>query len=331
MQPGHDFATALRRLSAGEDETPPVAVCIPLYDKERFVFECIQSVLDQTFTGFELVIQDNASQDGSLRIARSFDDPRIRVLESAETIPATANFNRAVAATRAPFVKVLPADDLLQPDCLARQWAVLSADPGLAMVSARHHVVDGDGAVVARDRTLRHQDLLGRQDRSAVLRRVVRHGGNPIGNPGNVLFRRRAFAAAGGFPEHEEFFSVDVSLWLRLLEHGDFVGIPQTLCRFRIEAGTDTLALGREAARIQRRFIVDLCHSNRSVVRRRDVVYGELRRPLTTARHRMLSAAGGPENSTTRRFATRLLALARKAPDPRVPLKALPRDRCESS
>ncbi|GAA2874055.1 hypothetical protein GCM10010472_34200 [Pseudonocardia halophobica] len=316
MQPGRD-SVYMSRIGLNGNDVPAVAVCIPLYNKEGFVSETIRSVLQQTFSDFELVIQDNASRDGSLAVARSFDDPRIRVLESAETIPATANFNRAVSASRARFIKVLPADDLLRPDCLARQWDILAHDPGLAMVSARHEVIDGDGEVVVRDRTLRHQDLIGKQGRSVVLRRVVRHGGNPIGNPGNVLFRRRAFADAGGFPEHEDFFSVDVSLWLKLLEHGDFFGIPDTLCSFRIEAGTDTLALGREAARIQRRFIEDLRRSNRGVVRRSDVMRGELRRPLTAARHRVLSAVGGPKNSPTRRLATTLLTVARKPPEAR--------------
>src|SRR5205085_1351667 len=82
---------------------------------------------------------------------------------------------------------------------------------------------------------------------ATVLRRVVRHGGNPVGNPGNVLFRRSAFEAAGGFPTDEDFFTADVSMWLRLLDHGRYLGLPETLTSFRIDGGSHTLELRREA------------------------------------------------------------------------------------
>src|SRR3954468_46265 len=60
--------------------TPKVAVCIPLYNKERFVLDTIASVLAQTFTNFELLVQDNASSDNSLKLVRAIADRRLRVL-----------------------------------------------------------------------------------------------------------------------------------------------------------------------------------------------------------------------------------------------------------
>jgi glycosyltransferase involved in cell wall biosynthesis len=291
----------------GSLETAAVAVCIPLYQKEAFIAETIRSVLIQSFSDFELIVLDNASTDQSWQIARSFDDPRLTVLRNETTIPPTENFAKVVSLSRAPFVKVLMADDLIHPRCLEKQMDVLLADRRLAMVTCRHDVIDESGLLLAPARAMRTRDLVGAQDRATVLRRVVRHGGNPIGNPGNVLFRRSAFDAAGGFAG-EEFFTLDLSTWLRLLRHGDYFGLAESLTSFRISSGSHTTELGGEAIRLQREFIADARRANSELVRGRDIVYGALRAPLTRLRHHAFFAAGGPPNSLRRWAALRLLA-----------------------
>jgi len=292
--------------------TPAVAVCVPLYRKEEFIAETLRSVLDQTFTDFELIVLDNASPDRSGEIARSFDDPRLVVVRNPRTIAATENFAKVVSLSRAPLVKVLMADDLIHRNCLERQVEVLKRDAQLAMVTCRHDVIDEYGRLVAPDRVLRTRDLVGRQDRKTVIRRVVRHGGNPIGNPGNVLFRRAAFDAAGGFA-NEEFFTLDIGTWLRLLEHGGYFGMPETLSSFRINSGSHSSELGGKAIRLQRDFIAGVRRANREIVRNSDVVYGALRAPLMRLRHRVLFAAAGPPSSVRRRAALKVLALGPSA------------------
>lgn len=130
---------------------------------------------------------DNASTDGSDEVVARYDDPRLRTERNTETLPMIENFDATVHATSAPLVKVLNADDLIEPEALARQVAVMDAEPEAVLVSSRHRLVDDDRRIVARDRVLDTPELLGRQDRAAVVRRVVRHGGNPVGAPGNML------------------------------------------------------------------------------------------------------------------------------------------------
>lgn len=290
---------------------PRVAVCVPLYRKERFIARTIESILAQTWTDFELVVVDNASPDGSADAVRSFDDPRLRLIVNPETVPPTENFARAVAASSAPLVKVVCADDLLHPRCLERQVEALAADPGLAMVTCRQDVIDGDGAVLARDRGLRKPDLVGRQQRAAVVRRLVRHGGNPIGNVNNVLFRRTAFEAAGGFPRDVDFFALDVGTWVRLLHHGDYLGLPETLTSFRIDSGSHSKGLGADAVARQRAFIASVRAAERDVVRRRDALLGALRFPLTRLRHHLIFAASGPAGSPGQVIAAKVLGIGR--------------------
>ena len=293
------------------DRVPPVAICVPLYQKEPFIGAAIESALAQTFADFELIVLDNASTDRSAEVVRSFDDPRLVLVQNETTISGQQNFNKVVRLSRAPLVKVLSADDLIHPTSLERQIPIMDADPDLAVVSSRQDVIDENGALIAPARSLRTRDLVGRQVRATVLRRTVRHGGNPVGAWSNVLFRRTAFDAARGAPEDGDFFSSDISTWLRMLEHGDFYGIPETLCSFRINSGSSSAAVGKKGIEEQRRFIAGLRQKNPHLVRRSDTVYGALRYPLTRLRQQTIFAAAGPSDSSRRQTALRVMSLGR--------------------
>lgn len=294
---------------------PAVSVCVPLYNKERYIGETVRSVLDQTYDDLELVVLDNASTDGSAAVVRTFRDPRIRLARNPTTSSPIENFNACVSISGAPLVKVLCADDLLHPECIRHQVAALHADSTLSMVTCRQHVIDESGCILARDRCLRKPDLIGRQSRTTVVRRLIRHGGNPIGNPGNVLFRRSAFDAVGGFPADEAFFTVDVSLWINLLEQGHYLGLPETLTSFRLDAGSDSRGLGGEAVRVQRQFIKNVRDENASIVRRRDTMFSAARAPLTNLRQRMLIAAADGRRSPQTWAARQLISIARRTPE----------------
>jgi glycosyltransferase involved in cell wall biosynthesis len=290
---------------------PSVAVCVPLYRKERYIAETLRSVLQQTFTDFELIVLDNASPDRSGEIARSFHDPRVTVVANPTTVSPIDNFNKVVSLSHAPLVKVLCADDVLHPNCLGRQLSVITDDPSLAMVSSRMNMIDEQGSVVSRDRCLRTPDLVGHQGRAAIVRRLVRHGGNPVGGVNNVVFRRDAYDAAGGFSDAVDFFAADIGLWVRLLEHGDYYGMGETLSDFRINSGSHSSGMGGRAIGVQHDFVAGLRRDNTAIVRPSDRLFGLLRSPLTRMRHHMLFAAAGPADSPTRRMAGKLLGIGR--------------------
>lgn len=306
---GADAPVADARNASDDGADPAVSVCIPLYMKERFVAATIRSILDQTFSDFELVILHNASPDGSAEVAESFDDPRIRLYHNTRTVPGPENIARLVLLTRAPLVKIVAADDLLHPTALEKQVAVLH-DEEIALVSCRQNMIGEFGEIVCRDRSLRTPDLVGRQDHTTVLRRVVRHGANPIGAFVNVLFRRSAYAAAGGMPD-VPFIALDLALWLNVIEHGDFFGMPETLVDFRIADGSASASSGRSGVDLQVRYIQSLRRANHRSVRWTDTAYGAVRTPLMKIRHSLIIAAAGPTYDPRARVATAILGLSR--------------------
>ncbi len=298
---------------SGAAHVPRVSVVVPLYQKERYIGRTVASVLAQTFTDFELVVLDNACTDGSAEVVRGFSDPRVRLVRNTETVPVTQNFQLAVGHARAPLIKVLNADDLLAPTVLAEQVALMDADPTLVLVSCRHDLVDDDDRVIARGRALRSNDLLGRRDATTVLRRIVRHRGSPIGVPGNMLFRRDAFDAVGGFPDNG--YALDVGLAARLVTQGGFFGMPESLSRFRLATGSITSTSRRRNMALQHRFLRELRAQHADVVRRRDVAVGLAREPVTWLRQRIMMIASTDPSSLRHRVAAALLAPRRPAAD----------------
>lgn len=261
---------------------PDVSVCIPVHRGEETIAEAIGSVLEQTYRDFELVVLDNASPDRSGMVARSAGDPRIRVERTAVTVPEPELWNRVVQLTRAPLVKLMRADDLLHPRCLELQVAAMDTDPGLAVVASRRHVIDEESRVLVPRRGL--SGLTGMRTGVEVARRVVRHGGNPIGDPADVLFRREDFFAAGGWRADRRHI-LDLDLWMRLLQYGEFLGLPEPLAAVRTRSDGDADGISR-----QRRLLSDeLADSQLFQVRGIDRTVNRFLAPANAVRRKMVS------------------------------------------
>jgi glycosyltransferase involved in cell wall biosynthesis len=166
-----------------------------VYNGETYLGETIRSVLDQTYGDFELVVLDNGSTDNSGQIARSFGDRRMRIERNSSVMDLVPNWNRLISLCRSPLIKLVCADDLLHPRCLELQVAPMEADPGLALVASRRHMIDEHSRIIVPRRGL--GGLVGVHSGVEVARRVVRNGANPIGEPGNVLFRARRLRGRG--------------------------------------------------------------------------------------------------------------------------------------
>lgn len=205
--------------------TPAVSVCVAGTGSGRALGETVRSVLDQTFRDLELIVVGDASTD----IARSFGDARVRV-ERAPVGPGHDGRNVAVQIARAELVKVVRAHDLLHPRCLELQVAAMDADPALAMVASRWHMIDDRSRVVLPHRGL--SGLVGTRPGADVARRVVADRGDQLGPASSVLLRHQFFQAAGRWHDVHPAL-MDVELWLRLLEHGEFRGLPEPLAAMR--------------------------------------------------------------------------------------------------
>src|ERR1700683_1050672 len=111
-------------MRAHDPSLPLVSVVTPAYNEEKYLGECIESVLAQTYTNWDYTIVNNGSTDGTLAIAQKYAaaNPRIRVISHDTVIPALANFNFSLrqASTASKYYKMVLADDWMFPECLER-------------------------------------------------------------------------------------------------------------------------------------------------------------------------------------------------------------------
>lgn len=124
---------------------PLVTVAIPVYNGKRYIHESIQSVLDQTFADFELIITDDGSTDGTMEIVRTFQDPRIRVIADGVHKGLAIRLNEQIADARGVFFARMDADDVMMPQRLERQVQFFSKHSEADVVGASTVVIDENG------------------------------------------------------------------------------------------------------------------------------------------------------------------------------------------
>jgi glycosyltransferase involved in cell wall biosynthesis len=119
---------------------PLVSVLTPVYNGEKYLAECIESVLAQTYSNLEYFVLNNASTDGTLQIAEKYArmDKRVRVHSNETLLPIIANHNKAFGLVASPskYCKIVSADDWLFPECLTRMVDLAEAHPSVGIIGS---------------------------------------------------------------------------------------------------------------------------------------------------------------------------------------------------
>ena len=262
-----------------EAASSTVSVCVPTYRGAAHIAATIESVLAQTFTDFELVIVDDASPDDTAAIVGRYSDPRIRFARNERNFGAEGNWNRCLELARGRYFKLLPQDDLLAPDCLARQVAALDAGgERLALTFCARTIVDAEGRVIM---TRRYPGSGGVIAGREVIRQCVRRGTNLVGEPGAVLLRLALARQTGRF-DASIGYVVDLDYWFRLLLHGDACYLREALASFRVSRGSWSVAIGRQQNHAFQSFIDRVAARREYGANRLDIAVGRLMAWLNT-------------------------------------------------
>lgn len=138
-------------------KTPRISIGLPVYNGEVYLAKAIQSILDQSYPDFELIISDNASTDRTEQICREFaaKDDRIRFFQNEVNIGAARNHNRVFELARGEFFKMASHDDLYPREMLKRSLEVFEkGTSSIAVVYSYFEVIDefGNSLEVRTDR-----------------------------------------------------------------------------------------------------------------------------------------------------------------------------------
>lgn len=217
-----------------------VTVVIPVYNVEKYIAATVQSVLQQTYQHFELLIVDDGSVDRSLAICREFSDSRIRILHQKNRGPAAAR-NLGIRASTGDYIAFLDGDDLWLPDKLAKHVKHLERSPKVGLSFCCSAFINEDGKPLGIYQFTKVADI-------TLLDLLCR---TPIGN-GSVPVMRRSLINDLRFtmpteqgeevcyfnPDRSLHPSEDVECWLRILlkTNWQIAGIPEALTLYRINS-----------------------------------------------------------------------------------------------
>ncbi|MBI1175191.1 MAG: glycosyltransferase [Sideroxydans sp.] len=213
-----------------EANPPRVSICVPVRNGEDFLGQALESVLEQSFDDYEIIVVDNASTDGTVSLIEKLiadnSEAPLRLFRNECNIGLVGNFNACLKQARGKYVKFLCADDLLLPSCLEKMAHVLDTHPSVSLVAGGRLIMDATEAKIGIQRYAYTEKTV--PGKEAINRCLF--GANYIGEPTAVMFRLES--ALRGF--REEFSHLmDMEMWFYLLEQGDLAILPEPLCAIR--------------------------------------------------------------------------------------------------
>lgn len=201
---------------------PRVSVIMPVYNAEVFIAQAIDSILEQTFKSFEFIIINDGSTDASLKIIRSYNDPRIRVV-SRKNKGLVATLNEGIKLARGEYIARMDADDISYPDRFSQQVVYLDKNKDIDLVGSQIITMDEAGNM--------SKGIVSKPIDPEDVRLLLGHG-SIIAHP-TVMMKLHSVKEVGGYRE-KYWPAEDYDLWLRMAEHGELANLPSVLLKYRI-------------------------------------------------------------------------------------------------
>lgn len=225
-----------------------VSVIIPVYKAEKYIAATVQSVLDQTYKNFELIIVDDGSPDKSVEICQQFNDRRIKIIRQQNRGVCAAR-NAGIRQAEGEYLAFLDGDDLWLPEKLEKHIEHLENSPSVGLSFSHSAFIDEAGEPLGIYQMAKVRDI----SSELILCR------NPIGNGSTPVIRRETLAAIkfqdnvfGSMEDcyfDERFHHIeDIECWLRIHIQTDWEieGIPEALTLYRVTSGGASTNLARQ-------------------------------------------------------------------------------------
>jgi glycosyltransferase involved in cell wall biosynthesis len=246
---------------------PLVSILTPTYNHERFISACIESVLSQSYSNWEMIIVDDDSQDRTPDVVALYNDPRIRYFrqERKGLLKLDETYNFALQQSRGDLVAILPGDDCWTRERLEIQ-VPLFQDREVVLCFGRYRIIDPDGRFLDRPSPASFKihvlnRPMGTVIKDMLLRRLPLH-------PTTFIITHEALARIGGFHLHS---LEELPTWLRLAWEGEFRYIDGHLGYWRrhpnqATAGLPTIEGGQAYVKYMADYLDTLTDDQRRIV-----------------------------------------------------------------
>ncbi|MGD0128015.1 MAG: glycosyltransferase [Terriglobia bacterium] len=214
-------------------DNPKVTVCLPTFNKARYLPAAIESVLAQEFRDYELLVVDDASPVDPTSLVLSFRDSRIRYSRNPHNLGLVENWNHCLGMARGDYAMIFHDDDVMLPGLLRREVEILESNPGVVLVHTAAQAIDAGGTVLCVTRPHSWPPLSGGLDFVACY-----WTRGYIVMP-SAMFRRSLALKLGLFKPSLRL-SADADLWQRLAFEGQVAFLDELLISNRVHASQTT-------------------------------------------------------------------------------------------
>ena len=215
---------------------PKVSVCMAAYNHEKYVGQAIQSVLDQTYPDWELIITDDASPDRTAEIIQQFSDPRIHFFRAEQNQGIAATTANCIRQSQGEYISILNSDDVFLPAKLEKQVQLLNERPEVGAVFSHTWFINRDGGDYNKLNIgfySNKRNIFNKPNRSRYewLNYFFYHH-NTLCDP-SVMARREIYTKIAP-PDPRFPIAGDFNRWVRTCLRYEIYIIPEVLLKFRI-------------------------------------------------------------------------------------------------
>jgi glycosyltransferase involved in cell wall biosynthesis len=202
--------------------TPVISVLMPVYNAGPYLEEAIASVLDQTFSDFELLLFNDASTDNSAQIISSFSDQRIKSFSSEINQGHIFHLNAGLRLAKGEFIARMDADDVCMPERFEKQVAFLRHHPEVGVCGTLTTNINSNGEIIGHD-------VIETNDEALRLKLIS----NTCFSHPTVMMRKSILQRNQIEYSAELFPAEDYAIWTLLAVRTKFANIPQKLVQYR--------------------------------------------------------------------------------------------------
>lgn len=236
---------------------------MPAYNAESYIREAVDSVLNQTFTDFELLIINDGSDDGTAVVLETYNDSRIRVV-SQENMGLVRTLNKGLQLARSKWIARFDADDICYPERLAIQYEFLEQNPDYILTAGDADYMDEQGNYIFTFTNKYYED---EEIKASGFKEC------PFVHS-SVMYLKDAVLEAGGYDEHALTFE-DHLLWRKLSAYGKLKNFHQPLIKVRFNPGSVTIDekwRGKEFIELKQRSIQSGAVTSEDSLRIREII-----------------------------------------------------------
>ncbi len=207
-----------------------ISVIMPAFNAEKYIDLSIQSILDQDYKNFELVVIDDGSTDNTYIKLKSWEekDHRINILRNEKNMGLGFTTNLALQNTNGTYIAKLDSDDIALKDWLSSRLKILQKEKDLIVVSGSRHMINSDGKVLSKT----HESI------SPKIIRWKLIFGNPVIHPG-VVFKK-----INNISYKNLRYLEDWDFWTQMIKYGNILIVNDHKIKYRIHQSNTSSKLG---------------------------------------------------------------------------------------